>query len=301
MIPIPRWLRNPDRSVATVVAISCVIGCIAILAWHVLALFVVNVFPERLKSALTGDVPLITLLLLSLYILISLQHDHPQQHLSRAADLGIKNIYKSRDDEGQMASYLDLVQGAKRELFIVGITLKDMSAAQFERVVDRASAGCQIDLLMLSPSLRRNIDPILDPVANRDLTPYFCIAIAGIRRLAKTIRRRNGRLTVKFYTTAPTVSLTIRDGNSPRGRMHIEVIPHQTSGAIFRPILEVSKEGRDEIFTEFYERYRALWADSREYIRVDPKWSDIKVDEKLDQDVSAWLSINPDWRSNDAA
>ncbi len=295
MISIPRWLRNPDRSVAAVVAVSSTIGCIAVLAWDVLALFVVGVFPEHVKIALTRDVPLITLLLLSLYVLASMQHDRAQPHLTRAADLGIKNIYKSRVDEGQMASYLELLQGAKKELFIVGITLKDVGADQFDHLVERASSGCQVDLLMLSPKFRANKDPILDPVARRDLTPNFCLAIEKIRGLAKAIREKEGRLTVKFYETAPTVSLTVRDGNSQRGRMHIEVIPHQT-GAIFRPILDVAKEGKDEIFSEFYGRYRALWKDSREYISVDPKWSDIRVNEKLDHDVSEWLSINPDWR-----
>ena len=298
MISIPPWLRKGHREFTRFVSIVAGVLSIAILIFDVF-------LPEHLKSSLTSRAPMITLLLLSLYVLTSFEHAHPQVLLSRALDLGIKNIYRNREDGVQRTSYYHILESARQELFIVGITLKNLTEEQFRRLVERANAGCEIHLLMLSPKFRANKNPILDPVAfveGRDLTPHFMIAIRNIRTLAKAIHNTRGRLAVRFYSTSPTISLTISDGATPRGKMHIEIVPHQISADPFRPILEISKEGREEIFTEFFDRYKALWNESKIYIQVDQsQWRDMNVNIPLDQEVSNWLSLDQNWRATLAA
>lgn len=260
--------------------------------------------PEHLKLHMQDHAPMITVILLSLYVLAYLEQGETKR--DRMRQLGIKNIFRDRLDEGQMASYQALLATAAHELFIVGITLKDLSREQGKHLRDRAAVGCTIELLMLSPKFRSNKNPILDPVAHaetQDLTSAFNSAISKIRKLADDISKtKNGKLTVRFYETAPTLSLTVKDGRHPRGRMHLEIIPHQISSAPFRPIMDISKDGEDELFSDIYKRYRALWDESLVYIEVDSlKSPSITVNSVLDHEISKWLGLEPKWNEHLAA
>lgn len=286
------WFRHGHRWVLTALCLG------AILAEALDALL-----PQRLKFGMEEHAPMITVILVSMFILAYLERDGTKR--DRLSELGIENIYRTRVDDGQFQSYQELLSTAKHELFIVGITLKDLSREQRGHLLERASAGCSIDLLMLAPKFRANKDPILDPVAhveNHDLTNAFSDAIAKIRGLAQDISKTKGKLCVRFYETAPTLSLTVKDGRHSRGRMHVEIVPHQVSSDPFRPILDLSKDGTDELFSDLYKRYRALWDDSRIYLEVDPfKSAEIKVDDALDRQISKWLGLDPNWRGQVSA
>jgi hypothetical protein len=282
------WFQRPHRWLL----IALCLGAIGTELWDIL-------MPEPAKLHLVGYAPLVTLALLSLYVLHYLEEDG--QRNSRMSELGIKRIYRSRIEQEQIASYQGLLASAKKELFIVGITLKDISREQSAHLRQKASAGCRIDLLMLHPKFKANTDPVLDPVAKaeqHDLTRAFGEAIDRIRLLAKDITNTKGTLTVKFYTTSPTLSLTVRDGKSHSGEMHMEIVPHQIQDEPFRPILDLMKDGKDEIFSEIYDRYRDLWDHSIPYIVADH--SGIRVDNNLDREISNSLHLATNWRVKEA-
>ena len=105
---------------------------------------------------------------------------------------------------------------------------------------------------MLSPKFRENTNPILDPVAwaagPDALKNNFNTAIANMRFLARNLRDqshtsgRGGKLTVRFYTNTPTVSLTVKDAETTHGKMHVEIVPHQIPQGPFRPILNIERQ-----------------------------------------------------------
>lgn len=178
------WFRHGHRWVLRILCL----GAILAEALDIL-------LPKHLKFGMEEHAPMVGLVLLSLYILAYLERDGAKR--DRLGELAIENIYRGRLDEGQIAGYQGLLATAKHELFIVGITLKDLSREQGRHLRERASAGCTIDLLMLSPKFRANRDPILDPVAHvekHDLTNAFSDAIAKIRRLAQDISKTKGAL-----------------------------------------------------------------------------------------------------------
>src|SRR5258708_3002381 len=82
--------------------------------------------PESWKLGVAAHAPWITLILLSLFVLAYLERERGHQHLLQAAQLGIKEIYRSRVDQDQIREYEDLLGHAKQSLFIVGVTLKDL-------------------------------------------------------------------------------------------------------------------------------------------------------------------------------
>jgi hypothetical protein len=282
---------------------------LTIVCWSSITLVAFDVFaPERWKVGVVAHAPWITLILLSLFVLAYLEKERARQQLLQAAQLGIKEIYRSRVDQDQIREYEDLLGHAKQSLFIVGVTLKDLSREPGNHLLKRAADGCQIDLLMLSPQFRDNHNPVLDPVAastGKDvLRNNFYTAIASIRQLALTIRQQNqeltgakkGKLTVRFYTTAPTVSLTVRDGETAHARMHVEVIPHQIFQSPFRPIMNIEKAKDDGFFAEFYRRYRALWADSAAMTYIEVGHSgNMKVNCDIDAQLSDWLGLPLEW------
>ena len=108
------------------------------------------VAPEAAKDAIRQHVPYVTLILLSLYVISYLEDHDPKP--DRLAEFGIANIYRGRLDEGEMASYQRLLSSAQKELFIVGITLKDVSQDHNRQLLDRASAGCRIRTHLINAS-----------------------------------------------------------------------------------------------------------------------------------------------------
>lgn len=289
--PKQSWFRKAEDIVLIGVA-----GCsIAILIAHIVLL-------DEWKRKIADQAPLMTLLLLSLFVLAYMRHSRLRSRLDNAARLGVKEIYLSREDEDQQKAYRELLGRAEKELFIVGITLRDLSREQSKHLRERLAQGCNVELLMLSPKFWENKNPILDPVAHAAgplvLRNNFCTAISNIRLLAKEMRDGscNGRFTVRLYSTVPTVSLTVQDGRAARGRMHVEIVPHQIPASPFRPIMDIDKTGDDGLFSEFYDRYRRLWDDSALYIEVSREFSNgMKVSKQLDAEISNLLGLPPDW------
>lgn len=270
------WFQRPHRLLLQIVCV----GAIGIELWEIF----------KFKPDLKESAPLVILGLLSLYVLAYLEEQGPRR--DRLAELGIENIFRVRADLGQDISYRSLLESAKRNLFIVGVTLNDVSRLYGGELRRRASDGCTIDLLLLHPKFRENKDPILDPVAHaerRALRDAFAQAIATIRSIAADVSLTPGTLSVRFYETSPSVGLTIADGHNAHGRMHMEIVPHQIPGDSFRPILVLTKDGREEMFSEIHRRYRELWKVSKEYLCVGP--SGEKINENLDQQISEWLGI----------
>jgi len=288
------WLRKAEDIVLWAVALCSILILVADI-----------ILPESWKHLVAEQAPVLTLLLLSLFVLAYLRHTRLRSRLDNALRLGVKEIYLSRYDEEQIKAYRELLNGAERELFIVGVTLRDLSREQSQHICDRIKQGCNVDLLMLSPRFWENKDPILDPVAHAlgafALKSNFYTSIVNIRLLAKQIRsgRYGGKFTVRFYSNVPTVSLTVQDGETARARMHVEVLPHQVPVSPFRPIMNIEKTGDDGLFKEFYDRYRQLWDDSEIYIEVCREFnSGMKVARNLDAEICTLLALPANWEDD---
>jgi hypothetical protein len=211
-------------------------------------------------------------------------------------ELGIKAIYRSRSDPDQGEAYERVLKTARSEIFVVGITLKDLAAGQGDKLLEKAKHGCAIKLLMLSPEYWQNTNPVLDPVAAANmisLRPDFQIAIAHIRTSAMEMARAHASFEVKFYRQAPTLSLTIVDGASSRAKMRVELTPHNKRHEKFRPILDLRQSGGKDLLSQFYSCYLLLWESAVSYLEVQN--SKVKVDSALDVKVSQMLDLGADW------
>ena len=278
------------------------------------------ILPETLLERFRINIPLVTLVLLALFVLAYIGNEAEESGLRHAEELGLKEVFASRMEPGQSEEYSDLLKNAKSELFVVGVTLKDLTNDIGGLLLERASKGCRVELLMLSPEFKDNRDPIVDPLAFANgptaLKLKFSTAIGNVRRLAKSVRDFNreqeatnvatkrhgtgqpvlGGLSVRFYKTIPTVSMIVRDGKDSDARMHIEVIPHQATTSQFRPILDIEKRGMENgLFSKFYRQYRILWEkESIPYLEVSST-EIIVADEELDRKISRMLSLPNSW------
>ena len=292
MLKLRSWLKRSEK----VILIAMSVGAIAIAA----IVLIVEPLTGWLPGV-QGFVPGITLILLSSFVLYYFARERILADYTRWKGLGIRAIYRCRTDENQFDEYMSLLHGVQRELFIVGITLKDVPRHHMSLLLETAGRGCSIELLMLSPEYWKNADPVLDPVAaavSSDLKPDFQLAIANIRALAMSMVEKRGRMKVRFYRQAPTLSLTIVDGSTASGRMRVELTPHNTPQCEqFRPMLDLDRNGDNDLFGQFHQRYRSLWDCSRRYLEV--KDSKVWVDKALDKEISGHLGLPANWLPKD--
>jgi len=291
MAKIKSVLKQSER----IVLIGVVLGSILVAIFVLVIEPFTGWFPELNKY-----VPAITLILLSSFILFYFARE---RMLSEYADyirwraLGIRTIYRNRTDTAQFDAYIQLLNSVEKDLFIVGITLKDTPRAHMPLLLKKAKQGCSLAFLMLSPKYWKNEDPILDPVAAAvaaDLRPNFQMAITTIRALAMSMVEMRAKTEVRFYHQAPTLSLTVVDGNSGFGKMRVELTPHNSPQyGYFRPMLDLEHTASDDLFSQFYQHYRALWDGSPIYLEI--RDSRIWVNQALDEEVSSELDLPSDW------
>ena len=150
---------------------------------------------------------------------------------------------------------------------------------------------------MLSPEYWQNNDPILDPIAAATmgtLRPDFQIAIAHIRALALDMARARAKFEVKFYRQAPTLSLTIVDGQLSKAKMRVELTPHnKPQDEKFRPMLVLRSSSENDLLSQFYKCYLALWEKSECYLKIQD--SKVVTNTALDKKISGMLDLGIDW------
>jgi hypothetical protein len=238
------------------------------------------------------------------------------EHVRKWERLGITEIYRSRDDDGQKQEYLKLLRKASEDLFIIGVTLKDLTLHEQPTLIDKATSGCSVRLLMLLPARWKNESPILDPVESGDLKEHFVSSLRNLRKIALIVSKKNedvkpkrrrtiGRsrlpkktpgysLEVRFYDQSPALSMSVADAHLESGRMRVEFTPHNETdrGAYFRPMLDLVPKD-DGLLGLFYLHYSGLWDKSKPYLCVSG--SKIYVNSQLDKEVSELLSLRNDW------
>ncbi len=246
------------------------------------------------------DIPSITLFLLSVFVLSFFARERMITELAKWRNLGLQAVYHNRSDPGQFSAYIDLLNGAESDLFVVGITLRDIRA-QMPILIEKGKRACSVEFLMMNPRYWRNSDPILDPVAaaaGDTLKADFQLAISQIRILAMSMAGAQAKIEVRFYHQAPTLSLTAVDAAGVTGKMRIEMIPHNsTRHGYFRPMFDLQRAGEKDLFSQFHRHYRALWEDSLAYLRVHD--SKVWVNSALDQELSGLLDLPTDWLPQD--
>lgn len=287
-------LRQSDRIVLIVFLVACLI-----VSGIILIIEPIIGWPKALHE----HIPAITLFLLSSFAIYYMKSEQVLADYAKWKELGIKAVYRSRSDSDQGEAYSRMLKTARSEIFVVGITLKDLPQLHGSLLVEKGKKGCSIKLLILSPEYWQNDNPILDPVAaamatmgklGNGLRPDFQIAIAHIRVLAMDMARAHSDFEVRFYRQAPTLSLTIVDGESSRAKMRVELTPHNRPGdEQFRPILDLRQSSGRDLLTQFYKSYLALWSHALSYL--DVQGSRVRLDQALDNEISEMLDLGTDW------
>lgn len=280
-------LREIDRYLLIAIATACLLLCATIIVLEPIV-----GWPASLRE----HIPEIALFLLASFIAYYMRREQVLRDYAKWKELGIKGVYRSRSDPDQGEAYLRMMKTARTEIFVVGITLKDLARENGGLLLQKAKSGLSIKLLMLSPEYWKNDNPILDPIAAAAMTnlrPDFQIAIAHIRALAMEMARVHAKFEVKFYRQAPTLSLTMIDGASSRAKMRVELTPHNRLDEKFRPMLDLRQSGGKDLLTQFYSSYLALWATATGYLEV--QGSKIKPALELDAQVSKMLDLGADW------
>lgn len=244
------------------------------------------------------------------------------KHNRKLEELGIVEIYLGRGDFGQMDEYTALLHKASQDLFIVGVTLKDLTREQRPLLHGKATnGGCSVRLLMLTPLRWGNQQPVLDPVEPGNLKEHFTSSLSSIRELALNVvakpnegsAPRTGKgtgglratkkttrnaLEVRFYDQAPALSLAVADAKSEMGKMRVEFTPHNETflGDYFRPMMDLIPRGNG-LFEKFYMHYNGLWEKSTPYIRVSGAM--IYRNNNLDNEISELLGLKKKWASDE--
>jgi|GEM_PF-5432845 len=270
------------------------------IAWSCLLVSIGIIIIEPIigwPGGLREHIPAISLFLLSSFALYYLQREQVVSDYEQWKDLGIEAIYSTRLESGQAESYMRLLKSIRSEIFVVGITLKDVPRDHGALLLEKGKRGRSIRLLMLSPEYWRNSDPVLDPVAaatQGNLRPDFQIAISHIRALALDMARARATFEIKFYNQAPTLSLTIVDGQTNKAKMRVELTPHnRPQEEKFRPMLVLRRSTENDLFGQFYKCYLALWEKSQLYLKIHD--SKVIMDPLLDKKISEMLDLGTDW------
>lgn len=238
------------------------------------------------------------------------------EHIRKWEGLGITEIYLGRHDYRQKQQYDALLKNASHDLFIVGVTLRDLTREERPLLHEKAITGCSVRLLMLTPTRWMNQQPVLDPVEPADLKAHFTDSLRNIRKLASAVAKKNenvksrGRgttwglrpvkklggyaLEVRFYDQSPALSLVAADADMESGRMRVEFTPHNEvdKGEYFRPMMDLIPKG-DGLFRQFCMHYSGLWEKSQAYICVSG--SKIYRNSTLDDEVSDLLGLEKKW------
>jgi hypothetical protein len=237
------------------------------------------------------------------------------ESVQRWEGMGITTIYLSRADRGQKDAYVNILQGFEKDLFVVGVTLKDLTHDERPQLLTKCAVGGSIRFLMLTPERWQNRQPVLDPIEPGNLKEHFTQAVRNIRALAKGIAERNkaanrgsrrGRgspcFEVRFYDQSPSVSLAIADSQLRSGRMRVEFTPHNdvNLGSYFRPMMDIVPTDDKGLFRQFCKHYEGLWENSKPYVRV--VGAQISRNKDLDFRVAAEkLGLEADWVPPDLA
>ena len=205
--------------------------------------------------------------------------------------VGITDFFINRETGDQLNSFSMMINNAKSEIFIVGVTLNEVPSNNRSIFVKKALNKCKLEFLMLNPIYFKNEFPKIDPTTTHDLKGPFSHAIKSFRRLAvdiaKSTNDKDIRFEVKFYDQSPTMSLVFCD----KMEMHVELSPHNKDllDAKFRPLFKIKKITENDLFESFYDNYRDLWEhhDITSYIKLEGS----KIILTGDNEISEMLNI----------
>ena len=234
------------------------------------------------------------------------------EHAQKLDALGVAQLYPGRNAPGQIDNFNRTLASATKELFIVGITLKDLTRNQRPLLLQKALEGCSVQLLMLTPARWPNRDPVLDPIETGDLKDHFTSAIRNIRDLANELTasapsRQSDHHTqnthghrvlfeVRFYNQAPALSMAVADGTTKGAQMRVEFTPHNETdqGDFFRPMMDLVPAEKG-LLRHFYANYKGLWEKCKDSAYIVVRGNQVCRSAILDTMIHGELGLSEDW------
>jgi hypothetical protein len=162
----------------------------------------------------------------------------------------------------------DFIANAQSEIFLVGTT--------FYHLVDRLktlfltkSKTCEIRFLVMNPH-RRNRALIAGTATLFGEEESFPGELRrSCRRLLEfqeEVHREGGKMSVRMYSSIPTVNVVMIDPGEPTGAIQVEILPYKGS-ANMRPGFVLRPGAADaDLYNLFRSQYRMLWNEADELI-----------------------------------
>lgn len=187
------------------------------------------------------------------------------QKASRGPYRGFSAIYACRE---HMPTFSDMIQSARKELYIAGIDLAFVVLQQLTTLQAKAEAGCCIKLLLVDAGDAAAPNPILDSLGETlDYhRPLKDVLQANIDKLcqwkSKLPKAVQKRIEIKLSMAIPTHIAVFLDKDQLSGRMYLEMLPPKTD-AQQRWSLVVDSHQCREVYPVYLQAYKALWAAAR--------------------------------------
>jgi hypothetical protein len=175
----------------------------------------------------------------------------------------IQKFYRSLRREFPLFEFLNTAQ---TEILLVGTTLYHL-VDRIKPMLITKSKYCAIHILILNPSRKNKslIDGVAALFGEQD-------AFAGELRksfirlfeLQEELRRLGGKITIKMFSSVPTVNIAMVDPDGPAGAIQVEILPYKGSanmrpGFVLRPVGENA-----ELYDLFRTQYKLMWEEAEE-------------------------------------
>jgi hypothetical protein len=160
----------------------------------------------------------------------------------------------------------DFIAKAQNEILLVGTTFYHL-IERLKPLFTAKSKTCEIRFLAMNP--HRKNRPLIAGVAAlfREEDSFSGELRRSCQRLLKyqeEILQKGGRMTVRMYSSVPTVNVVMVDPDEPTGAIQVEILPYKGS-ANMRPgfVLRPSGAGAD-LYNLFRTQYKMMWDEADE-------------------------------------
>ncbi len=161
---------------------------------------------------------------------------------------------------------LDFIADAQCEILLVGTTFYDL-AERLKPFLIAKSKTCEIRFLVMNPH-RRNKALIAGVAAlfgeEESFQGELRRSSQRLLELQEQFRKEGGKMTVRMYSSIPTVNVVMVDPDKPTGAIQVEILPYKGT-ANMRPGFVLRPGGGDaDLYNLFRSQYKLLWDEADE-------------------------------------